>query len=225
MPNKILVVDDDDRLRKLITSFLRDNGFKVFSNSNAIEAASELAHKSYDLVVLDIMMPEKSGIELLQELRTQGNNTPILLLTALGEANDKIKGLKQGADDYLTKPFEPEELLLRINAILRRSMPIKAKTNIVKIGEFKFNLNSQILVDKGEEQVHLTSTENHILYILAENINKPISREYLSKANNHISERSVDVQITRLRKKIEPNPKQPQYIHTIRNHGYVLKIS
>ncbi|MFT5181322.1 MAG: two-component system phosphate regulon response regulator OmpR [Alphaproteobacteria bacterium] len=216
----ILVVDDDTRLRELLRKFLTENGFRVTTAADAAEARQMLTSLEFDLVVLDVMMPGESGLELTSGLRAF-SEVPILLLTAMGEPEDRIDGLERGADDYLSKPFEPRELLARIRSILRRAAPRTGKTEIA-LGDHQYDpLRQQLLGPHGP--VRLTSAEARLLQILAANPGHPISREALQEQSQlGGSVRAVDVQVTRLRRKIEPNPKVPRYLQTIRGQGYVL---
>lgn len=218
---KILVIDDDTRLRSLIGKFLTDNNFEVQLAKDTNEAQKIIDDNVFDLLIVDVMLPSKSGIEFTNEFR-QKYSTPVIMLTARGEPDDRIKGLEAGADDYMPKPFEPKELLLRINNILKR-LPKKniTKDNFCSFGEYIFNLND-LRLKKLDNFIHLTESEAKILKILAQEITQPISREKLSKLSGNIDYRSIDVQITRLRRKIEVNPKQPVYLQTVRNYGYVL---
>ena len=216
MTNHILVVDDDERLRKLLKKYLVGEGFCVSTAENAAKAREFLEKETPDLIVLDVMMPGETGIELTASLR-ENISTPILLLTAMGEVENRIAGLESGANDYLAKPFEPRELLLRIKNIL------KTTTNkTVEFGNYTFNIEAGDLRKNGEI-MNLSSTELTMLTIFANSINKPVTREYLSKKLNNISERSVDVQITRLRKRIEDDPSEPIYLQTARGKGYILR--
>lgn len=220
----LLIIDDDERLRRLLSQFLSENGFEVSSAGSAAEAFELLSFFRFDLMVLDIMMPHESGIELANRLQKESIKTPILFLTALGTTADKIKGLESGGDDYLSKPFEPKELLLRIHAILRRvngnfSSPSKKE---IQIGPFHFNIDKETL-RQGDTVIPLTSTEAHLLKIFASDIGVYLSREELIKRMNlEASNRTIDVQITRLRRKIEEDPKRPHFIQTVRNKGYIL---
>jgi two-component system phosphate regulon response regulator OmpR len=213
----ILVVDDDDRLRALLKKFLSEQGFMVTAAADAAEARRKMAWYAFDLVVLDVMMPGESGLDLLASLPG-----PVLMLSAMGEADDRIKGLEVGAEDYLVKPFEPKELVLRIKTILRRNALQQEKLRSVAFGEFRFDVGASLL-KRGQENVALTSNEAAILRLLAENSGKPVSREELSKHMPGVAnERTVDVQITRLRKKIEESEGKPVYLQTVRGAGYVL---
>lgn len=223
MQNKILIIDDDTRLRNLLGKYLADNNFAVVLAKDTNEADSFLANEIFDLLIVDVMMPNENGFDFTHRFR-QKNQTPIIMLTARGEPDDRIKGLENGADDYMPKPFEPKELLLRINNILRRKnseIKISVAKNIVNFGDFTFNL-SDLRLKKFHEFIHLTENDARILKILAQHQGEVVSRNSLSEQLGGIDERSIDVSVTRLRKKIESNPKQPHYIQTIRNHGYIL---
>ncbi|MBM3580288.1 MAG: response regulator [Alphaproteobacteria bacterium] len=214
----ILVIDDDTRLRMLLGRFLSENGFKVELGKDAAEARGLMQQQHFDLLIIDVMMPNEDGVRFTQNLR-QTSAVPVIMLTARGAFDDRIKGLEAGADDYLPKPFEPKELLLRINNILKRTnAPAQP---ICQFGEFSFSFADSRL-KKGEQPIHITESETKILAILCREKNSPVSREKLSDLCN-IDSRSVDVQITRLRKKIEQNPKQPQHLQTVRNLGYVVR--
>ncbi|MEH6630093.1 MAG: response regulator [Halopseudomonas aestusnigri] len=222
----LLVVDDDTRLRNLLQKFLTDQGFVVTTASSAAEARSHLVSLSFDLLILDIMMPGETGLELTQSLREK-DDVPILLLTAMGETGDRISGLESGADDYLSKPFEPRELVLRINAILKRiqSKPLEKELpseNII-FGTFRFDVRKSQLWNN-DDFIHLTDVEAALLKTLAEQSGSAVRRDELVEEGSDLSNtRSVDVQVTRLRRKIEQDPKYPRYLQTIRGVGYVLK--
>lgn len=219
----ILVVDDDDRLRRLLERYLSEQGFSVATAADTGQATQAAEEKLPDIIVLDVMMPGETGLVFVQRLRTEGQNIPVLLLSALGETDHRIEGLESGADDYLSKPFEPRELLLRIETILRRiGGGNRPETKQVRFGGFVFDLEQEKLFAEGEA-IYLTSIETSLLSRLAQTPNEPVSREELAKENFTGSERSVDVQITRLRKKIEQDPKQPLFLQTVRHRGYVLK--
>jgi len=223
---QILVVDDDTRLRNLLDKYLSDNGFEVAAAKDADEAREFLSNKTFDILILDVMMPNENGIELAQSIR-QNSKVPILMLTARGDSEDRINGLEAGADDYMPKPFEPKELLLRINNILKRiskNYPSTSSTSEesgCKFGDFIFSFNDSRLKKNGEF-IHITESEAKIITILCQNLGKVISREKLSELCGDIDARSIDVQITRLRRKLETNPKQPNFLQTARNQGYVL---
>lgn len=225
-PAHILVVDDDTRLRNLLHKYLTDNGFMVTAAADAADARRKLESFEVDLLVLDVMMPGQNGFELTSELR-KNSNVPILLLTAMGENENRIEGLERGADDYLTKPFEPRELVLRINSILRRIGPPEAAVDTasltVRLGRFRFDVARAMLYE-ADEPVHLTSTESGLLQILARQAGVTLSREDLCEAAElDADSRAIDVQVTRLRRKIEDDPRLPRYLHTVRGQGYVLK--
>ena len=218
----LLVVDDDKRLRRLLVKYLSDNGYLVSEAADADEARRQLAAIAFDLIVLDVMMPGESGLELTRSLREK-DHVPILLLTAMGETEDRIAGLEVGADDYLTKPFEPRELLLRIASILRRTpREEKEAPRECRFGRFLFDLTRQELRD-GDDPVHLTSAEQALLAVLAASPGETLSREELAeRTGNDGNLRTVDVQVTRLRKKIEDDPRMPRTLQTVRGRGYVL---
>jgi len=226
----ILVVDDDRRLRELLRRFLADNGFRVSAAGDAAEARARMAGVAYDLMVLDVMMPGESGIELTHDLR-RSDRIPILMLTAMGEAEDRIAGLESGVDDYLPKPFEPRELLLRIRTILRRvaeppaPAPAAAEaTGEVRFGAFRFDPGQSILW-RGEVPVRLTEAEATLMRVFALSPGVIMTREDLVDGNAvNGGIRTVDVQITRLRRKIEPDPKFPRFLQTVRGKGYVLRL-
>jgi two-component system phosphate regulon response regulator OmpR len=221
----VLVVDDDSRLRSLLHRYLSENGFRVTGAADADEARRRMRALSFDLIVLDVMMPGETGLELTTDIRrTEG--VPILLLTAMGEPGDRIAGLESGADDYLPKPFEPRELLLRIRTILRRvaeAPSAGSRENMVRFGEFRFDLRQDQLY-RGPARIRLTEAESGLLRAFVERPGKPLSRGYLLEWNAvKGNARTVDVQITRLRRKLEKDPKFPRYLQTVRGLGYVLK--
>lgn len=218
----ILVVDDDTRLRDLLQRYLMEQGFRVTTAADAADARAKLASLAFDLLVLDIMMPGETGLDLTRSLRGD-NQVPILLLTAMNETEDRINGLASGADDYLPKPFEPRELVLRINAILRRVQPPEPTASpSLRFGEFSFDLKREEL-RRGEEYVRLTAAEASLLTALARQPGTPVSREALTAESELIgNERTIDVQMARLRRKIETDPKFPRYLQTVRGTGYIL---
>ncbi|WP_416367607.1 response regulator [Tritonibacter mobilis] len=223
----LLIVDDDERIRDLLKKFLIRAGFLVTAARDAAHARRVLSGLDFDLIVLDVMMPGEDGLSLTAALR-ETMATPILLLTARGETNDRIKGLEAGADDYLPKPFEPKELLLRINAILRRmpeSQPEDIAPKFLQLGEIRYDIDRGEMW-QGEDLIRLTSTEIQLMKIFSAQPGEAVSRaklvEDLGRDRGQAQERAVDVQITRLRRKIEPNPKQPQYLQTVRGAGYML---
>jgi two-component system phosphate regulon response regulator OmpR len=221
-PAHVLVVDDDARLRELLRRYLTENGFRVTAAADAREARLRMADLAFDLIVLDVMLPEESGLELTRDLR-KTSQVPILLLTAMGEVDDRIRGLESGADDYLPKPFEPRELVLRIRTILKRTVPVPVKPAAVRLGDVVFEPGRQAL-RRGETLIHLTQAEAALLTVLAERPGVTLTRDDLSAAGIAASQaRTVDVQVTRLRRKIEPDPKFPRYLQTVRGKGYVLQ--
>ena len=221
-PN-ILVVDDDVRLRELLQKFLSENNFFIITAIDASDARSKLSSLSFDLIILDRMMPGESGLEFAADLR-KTNDVPILMLTAMSEIENRIEGLEQGVDDYLAKPFEPRELLLRINSILKRvaaTVDGLAPTEIV-MGEARFNIERSELTIGGTP-VKLTTVEVQLLKALSEKPGTTLSREVLIEHSGaDAAGRAIDVQVTRLRRKIEKNPKVPRYLQTVRGKGYVL---
>jgi len=220
----ILVVDDDDRLRTLLGRYLRDNGYHVSAASSAVDARAKLDGMAFDLIVLDVMMPGESGIDFTRGLR-RSTTVPILLLTAMGEPEDRITGLESGADDYLTKPFEPRELLLRVATILRRAAPPPPAlpATCIEFGAFRyFPARDQLL--RGDEPVRLTTAEADLLRVFAASPGETLSRQALSqRLGGGPSRRAIDVQIARLRRKIEPEPQDPRYLQTVWGRGYVLR--
>jgi len=217
----ILVVDDDDRIRELVKEYLNENEFIVSTGSSAEEAKIKLQYLKFDLIVLDVMMPGQNGFELTKEIK-KDSNIPIILLTAKGEVENRIEGLEIGADDYLGKPFEPKELLLRIKNIIKKNNKISLN-KINKIGDAKIDLNKMTIQLKNKVN-KINNSEKKILVEMLTNPGKTYSREKIGLISNINQERSVDVMITRLRQKIEVNPKNPKYLQTIRGSGYVLWI-
>ncbi|KUP94948.1 response regulator [Tritonibacter horizontis] len=223
----LLIVDDDERIRDLLKKFLVRAGFLVTAARDAAHARRVLSGLDFDLIVLDVMMPGEDGLSLTAALR-ETRTTPILLLTARGETGDRIKGLEAGADDYLPKPFEPKELLLRINAILRRmpeNRPEEVTPKFLQLGAIRYDIERGEMW-QGDTLVRLTSTEVQLMKIFSAQPGEAVSRaklvEDLGRDRGQAQERAVDVQITRLRRKIESNPKQPQYLQTVRGAGYML---
>ena len=217
----ILVVDDDDRIRDLVKQYLNENNYFVSTAINAEDAQEKVNTIKFDLIVLDIMMPGKSGLDFTEENKNK-IYTPIILLTAKGEADERVHGLEVGADDYLSKPFEPKELLLRIKNILNKTKSKNIK-RLIEFGNVKINLNKHIIL-KNNKEYKINSTEKTILEAMINSPGRSFSREEIGKIINLDKERSVDVIITRLRKKIEQNPKNPKYLQTLRGEGYVLWI-
>jgi two-component system, OmpR family, phosphate regulon response regulator OmpR len=225
----LLIVDDDERIRGLLQKFLMRNGFLVSAARDAAHARRLLAGLEFDLIVLDVMMPGEDGVTLTRAIR-QVNDTPVLLLTAKNETDDRIRGLEAGADDYLAKPFEPKELLLRINAILRRvpaAAPAAQVQQVLHLGPIRYDVERGKLW-RGDEPVRLTATEAQLMRIFATQPGEPVSRtklvEDLGRGRGQAQERAVDVQITRLRRKLESDPRQPRYLQTVRGAGYMLAV-
>jgi two-component system, OmpR family, phosphate regulon response regulator OmpR len=223
----LLIVDDDERIRDLLKKFLLRQGFLVTAARDAAHARRVLSGLDFDLIVMDVMMPGEDGISLTRALR-ETHTTPIMLLTAKGDTEHRIAGLEAGADDYLAKPFEPRELLLRINAILRRMPETPAADTVPKIlhlGPIRYDIERGEMW-QGEQLVRLTATESQLMRIFSACPGEPVSRarlvEDLGRDRGQAQERAVDVQITRLRRKIETNPKQPRYLQTVRGAGYML---
>ena len=217
----ILIVDDDDRIRILVKQYLQDNNYLVTTAKDAFDAKNKIDLIKFDLIVLDIMMPKKSGLEFTGELKKE-NKVPIILLTAKGETDERVKGLERGADDYLGKPFEPKELLLRIRNILAKTIK-KKKTEKLKIGLSILDLN-KLIIEKKDKSYKINNTEKLILEKMINSPGQIFSRDEIGKLINIDKERSIDVIITRLRKKIEMDSKNPKYLQTIRGTGYVLWI-
>ncbi|PUB17008.1 response regulator [Yoonia sediminilitoris] len=223
----LLIVDDDERIRGLLQKFLMRSGFLVTTARDAAHARRVLSGLEFDMIVLDVMMPGEDGMTLCRDLR-QTIMTPILLLTAKGDTDDRITGLEAGADDYLSKPFEPKELLLRINAILRRvpaAEPAVVMPKVLNLGPVRYDIERGEMW-QGDQLVRLTATESQLMRIFSSVPGEAVTRsklvEELSRAGAQTQERAVDVQITRLRRKIEADPKQPRYLQTVRGAGYML---
>lgn len=224
----LLIVDDDERIRTLLQKYLMRNGFLVSAARDAGHARRILGGLDFDLIVMDVMMPGESGIELTRSLRAE-RETPILLLTAKSETTERIEGLQAGADDYLAKPFEPQELLLRINAILRRvpaETPANSAPKVLHLGMLRWDVDKSEMW-QGDTRIRLTATEVQLMRIFSQTPGEPLSRgklvEELGRDEGQAQERAVDVQITRLRRKIEADPKQPRYLQTVRGAGYLLQ--
>ena len=224
MENKklhILVVDDDDRIRDLLKDYLSNNNYIVSTAENASEAKIKLEIFKFDIMILDVMMPGKSGYELTNEIKAK-IETPVILLTAKGEVENRIKGLELGADDYIGKPFEPKELLLRINNIIKKNRKINL-TKKYKVGSAKVDLNKMTIFLNNEEK-KINNSEKKVVVEMLLNPGKTYSREKIGEIAGINQERSIDVMITRLRQKLEQNPRNPKYLQTIRGTGYVLWI-
>jgi len=217
----ILVVDDDDGIRSLVKKYLNENNFLVTTSNSAEDCLEKVKIIKFDLIVLDVMMPGKSGLDFIQENKEK-IQTPIILLTAKGEARERVEGLELGADDYLPKPFEPKELILRIKNILQKTKKTNQRT-IVEFDNIKIDLN-KLLIIKSDNEYKINNTEKIILEKMINQPGKTFSRNSIGKLINIDKERSVDVIITRLRKKIETDPKNPKYLQTLRGVGYVLWI-
>ncbi len=217
----ILVVDDDDRIRSLLKEYLKENKFLVSTAQNSEEAKTKLSHFNFDLIVLDVMMPGQSGYELTKEIKKK-NCPPIILLTAKGEVENRIKGLEIGADDYIGKPFEPKELLLRIKNIISKKVKIDIRKKY-SVGSAIIDLNKMI-IKLNNNQRKINVTEKKILSEMLLNPGKTYSRSRIGELSGILQERSIDVMITRLRQKIEIDPKNPKYLQTIRGSGYVLWV-
>jgi two-component system phosphate regulon response regulator OmpR len=223
----LLVVDDDRRIRALIARYLTGQGYRVTAAGTAEEARAKLNSLSFDLIILDVMMPGETGLEFAEKFREE-SDVPILMLTARTDIDDRVRGLEVGADDYLAKPFEPKELSLRIASILRRTIarsdePVVASVPSVRFGAFTFNLERGEL-RQGEELIRLTDRERFMLRLLANAAGEPVSRDTLAGDGGANNERTVDVQINRLRRKIEVDPANPLYLQTARGAGYRLML-
>ncbi len=222
----VLVVDDDPRLRALLQRYLMEQGFRVSTAGNAADARRLLGAMQPDLMVLDVTMPGETGLALTRALRQDGHGMPILLLTARGEPEDRIAGLEAGSDDYLGKPFEPRELLLRLRALLRRIGPPAPTDNDrpIQLGEMAFD-PVRGLLEGGRGTVHLTGGEAALLTVLARRPNEVLSREAIARVldMDEAGERAIDVQVTRLRRRIETDPREPRFLQTVRGRGYVLR--
>jgi two-component system phosphate regulon response regulator OmpR len=216
----ILIVDDDDKIRELLKQYLKINNFFVSTAINAADAEEKLKIVKFDLAIIDIMMPGKDGLQLTKEIR-ETIDLPIILLTAKGESEDRIKGLEVGAEDYLPKPFEPKELLLRIKNIIKRIKKNNSITTPIKIGKANINLK-KMEIQKDKKITKINASEKTLLENMISSAGKIFSREEISKITHLTQERSIDVLVTRLRQKIEPDPKNPKYLQTVRGTGYVL---
>jgi two-component system phosphate regulon response regulator OmpR len=216
----ILIVDDDDRIRELTKEYLQSNNFYTTTAKNSDDAKNKIKLIKFDLIILDIMMPGQNGLELTKEIKTSSDQ-PIILLTAMGGTSDRIYGLETGADDYLPKPFEPKELLLRIKNILKRVQKNKHLNPILKFGDIRVDLEKMSIKSKSGE-TKLNTAEKSLLENMILSVGQIFHREQISKIVHLTKERAVDVMITRLRQKIEPDPKNPKYLQTVRGNGYIL---
>jgi len=222
----ILVIDDDDRLRDLLRRFLEESGFRVTDAASADAATSFMAGTTFDLLVIDVMMPGMTGVEFLRQIR-QTNNVPALFLTAMGETEDRIDGLEAGADDYISKPFEPRELILRIQRILDRGIAPSSEQQVdnLSFGSFRFNLATGVLTEN-DKRVHLTSAEQELLTCFAARPDTSLSRQDVSDLlQGRMRGRSIDVAVARLRQKLEADPRYPVYLQTIRGIGWALRVN
>ena len=219
--NHILVVDDDDRIRNLLKDYLTDNNYIVSTSENAAQAKEKLQYIKFDIIILDVMMPGQNGYDLTKEIKKQ-IKVPIILLTAKGEVENRIKGLELGADDYIGKPFEPQELLLRIKNIINKNNKIDLNSKHI-VGEAEIDLN-KMTINLCKKSKKINNSEKKVLIEMLSKPGKTFSREEIGKIANISQERSIDVMITRLRQKLEINPKNPKYLQTIRGSGYVLWI-
>jgi two-component system phosphate regulon response regulator OmpR len=225
LESHILVVDDDSRLRTLLSRYLSENGFRVTTAAHAAEARDKMRFLQPDALVLDVMMPGESGLSLTASLRAENATVPVLMLTARGAPEDRIAGFESGADDYLGKPFEPRELLLRLRAMLRRAVtPPPLPAGPIRLGKLEFD-TTRAELRGAQGPIHLTGGESALLAALAARPNEVFSREDLAACldMDETGERAIDVQVTRLRRKIEVDPREPRFLHTVRGRGYVLK--
>ena len=221
MTKSILIIDDDKRLRELLEDYLKEKKYNIYLSDDFTSAKEILKYFIFDIVIVDRMMPTGDGINLIKLIK-ENNNTPVIMLTAMSESENRIQGLKFGADDYLAKPFEPEELYLRIQKLLNLYEENNKESEKIIFGKFEFNISS-LELKSGDENIYLTQGESELLLKLINKKNKIVLREELTDSNNDENElRKVDVQITRLRHKVEKNPKQPHFIKTIRGKGYKL---
>lgn len=216
----ILIIDDDEKIRDLLKQYLKNNNFFVSTAINASDAEEKLKIIKFDLAIIDIMMPGKDGLQLTKEIREK-IDLPIILLTAKGEPEDRVRGLELGAEDYLPKPFEPKELLLRIKNIIKRIRKNKYAITSIKIGKTNINMK-KMEIQKNKKVIKINASEKTLLENMIGSAGKIFSREEISKITNLTQERSIDVLVTRLRQKIEPDPKNPKYLQTVRGTGYVL---
>ena len=219
MKTHLLIVDDDEKLRKLLNQYLTRSGFLVSEAENPYQASELLKLFSFDAIVMDVMMPQQNGVEFTHILRQKGNMTPIIMLTALGDTLSRISGLEAGADDYLCKPFDPKELLLRLNNLLKHQPKTQQK---VSFGPFIYEKG---ILQKGRKRIDLTTSEQELLTLLADSLNQPVAREELARLMHSEKPRNIDVQITRLRQKLEKDLKHPFWIQTVRGKGYKLVAS
>ena len=234
MRKKIAIIDDDKKIRDLIKQYLNDQGFECFTGEHGKDLDQVIQKKAIDLIILDLMLPNESGLDICKRIRVNKVNIPIIMLTAKGDEVDRIIGLEMGADDYLPKQFNPRELLARINSIFRRlememnENVIKRSTNLIKFDGFEFNAQERTL-KKGQQSIDLTSGEFTLLKVFIENVNQPLSRDQIMQLARgkelDVFDRSIDVQISRIRKLIEDNPNKPKYLKTKWGYGYVFEMT
>ena len=234
MRKKIAIIDDDKKIRDLIKQYLNDQGFECFTGEHGKDLDQVIQKKAIDLIILDLMLPNESGLDICKRIRVNKVNIPIIMLTAKGDEVDRIIGLEMGADDYLPKQFNPRELLARINSIFRRlememnENVIKRSTNLIKFDGFEFNAQERTL-KKGQQSIDLTSGEFTLLKVFIENVNQPLSRDQIMQLaigkELDVFDRSIDVQISRIRKLIEDNPNKPKYLKTKWGYGYVFEMT
>ena len=217
----ILVVDDDNRLRRLLHRYLNQNDYIVSEAENPVVARQMMQSFIFDMLILDVMMPEQNGFDFARALRNEGIQVPIMMLTAMGDVNNRITGLESGVDDYLPKPFEPKELLLRIASIFRRTEQIQEKNTVIKIGEYAYDTEHKVLSLDGDE-ITLTPAERCLLQKFCSVPGQEISRTELAQEMQIQNERTIDVQVNRLRRKIESDWRNPNYLRTVRGKGYIL---
>lgn len=218
MQYHILVVDDDEEISQLLSEYLSNNNYIVSLALNTNEAKEQLDIFRFDLIILDVMMPKETGIDFLKR---ENLNVPVIMLTALADVDDRVNGLECGAEDYIAKPFEPKELLIRIRNIIKRSKNHSNEKRLIKFGDFEFDLLKKQL-SQNNDIIALTTNQKNLLTIFLKNIGVVISREELASQLNNINARTIDTQVTRLRIKIEKNPKFPEFLQTIRNQGYIF---
>lgn len=219
----VLVIDDDERIRELVTRYLNEKGYIALMADSAEQAHALIKLYKFDIMVVDVMMPGDNGVEFTQSLRERGDQTPVILLTAMGEVEDRILGLEAGADDYIPKPFDPRELVLRMDAVLRRVPKENSKITKVQIGPWQFDIDHPELSD-GEERIALTNVEANLLQILMQTPGDVVSRDDLSEqCNLDPNKRTIDVQVTRLRRKLEEDSNRPRFLQTVRGQGYLLR--
>lgn len=216
-----LIVDDDSEIRCLTSEFLSKNGFAVSQACNSTEAEFLLKQFKFDIIILDVLMPKEKGTTFLK--RKKSLHCPVIMLTALSDVDDRIQGLESGAEDYLSKPFEPRELLIRIHKIIDRKVNVEEKSATVNFGIYAFNKKNSSLIElNSKKRLHITTNEKKLLTLFTSNIGVVISRKEIAFNLNEVSTRTIDTQIARLRSKIENNPKKPEFLQTIRNQGYVF---